>query len=70
MGVGALIAWLARNALPANLTPLYAAMIAAPIAGIGIVSDLVESIIKRRAAIIHAIFPDRLGAQHARCRGV
>ncbi len=51
MGVGALIAWLARNALPANLTPLYAAMIAAPIAGIGIVSDLVESIIKRRAAI-------------------
>jgi phosphatidate cytidylyltransferase len=51
MGVGALIAWLARDQLPANLTPLYAAMIAVPIAATGIVSDLVESIIKRRADI-------------------
>jgi phosphatidate cytidylyltransferase len=51
MGVGALIAWLARDYLPANLTPLYAALIAAPIASVAIVSDLVESILKRRAAI-------------------
>ncbi|MCF7688677.1 MAG: phosphatidate cytidylyltransferase [Cephaloticoccus sp.] len=51
MGVGALIAWLARDQLPANLTPLHAAMIAAPIAMTAIVSDLVESILKRRAAI-------------------
>lgn len=51
MGVGALIAWLARDHLPANLTPFYAALISAPLAAIGIVSDLVESIIKRRAAI-------------------
>ncbi len=51
MGIGALIAWLARDHLPANFTPLYAALIAAPIAATGIVSDLVESIIKRRANI-------------------
>jgi phosphatidate cytidylyltransferase len=33
------------------MTPLSGALIAAPIAVIGIVSDLVESVIKRRAAI-------------------
>ncbi len=51
MGVGALVAWLARGQFPAHLTPLYAALIAAPIAVVGIVSDLIESVIKRRADI-------------------
>jgi phosphatidate cytidylyltransferase len=51
MGIGALVAWLARGQLPAGLTPLYAALIAAPVASVAIVSDLVESIIKRRATI-------------------
>ena len=51
MGVGALVAWLARDQFPARMTPLSGALIAAPIAVIGIVSDLVESVIKRRAAI-------------------
>jgi phosphatidate cytidylyltransferase len=51
MGVGALVAWLARSQLPADMTPLFAALIAAPIALVAIVSDLVESIIKRRATI-------------------
>jgi phosphatidate cytidylyltransferase len=51
MGVGALVAWLARGQLPSHLTPPIAALIAAPIAAVAIVSDLVESIIKRRAAL-------------------
>ncbi len=51
MGVGALFAWLARDHLPAHITPLYAALIAGPIAVVAIVSDLIESVIKRRAAI-------------------
>jgi phosphatidate cytidylyltransferase len=51
MLVGALIAWLARPVLPPHMTPLVAALIAAPIGGIGIVADLVESVIKRRANI-------------------
>jgi phosphatidate cytidylyltransferase len=51
MGVGALIAWLGRGHLPPHLTPAVAAFIAAPIALVAIVSDLVESIIKRHAAI-------------------
>lgn len=50
MGVGALIAWLARDHFPAHLTPLVAALLAAPMAAVAIVSDLVESIIKRQAA--------------------
>jgi phosphatidate cytidylyltransferase len=49
MGVGALIAWLARREFPAHMTPLVAAIFAAPIAVIGIVADLVESVLKRRA---------------------
>lgn len=49
MGLGALIAWLARNVFPAHMTPLVAALMAAPIAVLGIVSDLVESVLKRRA---------------------
>ncbi len=49
MGVGALIAWLARGELPAAMTPLHAAFLAAPVAVLGIVADLIESVIKRRA---------------------
>jgi phosphatidate cytidylyltransferase len=49
MAGGAIFAWLARGAFPAHLTPLYAALIAVPIAVLGIVSDLVESMVKRRA---------------------
>lgn len=49
MGVGALFAWLARGVFPPHMTPLIAALMAAPIAVIGIVADLVESVMKRRA---------------------
>lgn len=49
MGIGALIAWLARDVFPAHMTPFVAALIAAPIAIVGIVADLVESVLKRRA---------------------
>lgn len=49
MGIGALIAWLARDQFPDHLTPLVAALCAAPIAIVGIVADLVESVLKRRA---------------------
>lgn len=49
MGIAALIAWLSRNHFPSHMTPLVAAAMAAPIAGIGIVADLVESVLKRRA---------------------
>jgi phosphatidate cytidylyltransferase len=49
MGIGALIAWLARDEFPRHMTPVVAALIAAPMAVIGIVADLVESVLKRRA---------------------
>jgi phosphatidate cytidylyltransferase len=49
MGLGALIAWLARDLFPPHMTPLMAALFAAPIAVLGIVADLVESVLKRRA---------------------
>ena len=49
MGVGAGIAWLARDVLGGQLTPGRAALIAVPVAILGIVADLVESVIKRRA---------------------
>lgn len=49
MGIGALIAWLARSVFPPHMTPLMAALIAAPIGVIGIVADLVESVVKRHA---------------------
>jgi phosphatidate cytidylyltransferase len=48
-GVGAALAWGCRAYLPAGLTPTVAALIAVPIAVLAIVSDLIESIIKRRA---------------------
>ena len=50
MAVGALVAWLARDYFPAWLTPAVAALLALPLAIVAIVSDLIESIIKRRAA--------------------
>jgi phosphatidate cytidylyltransferase len=49
MGVGALFAALAGRHFPPHMTPLVAALIAAPIAVVGIVADLVESVLKRRA---------------------
>ena len=51
MGVGALVAWLGRDVLPAHMTPMVAAFKAAPIAAVAIVSDLIESILKRHAAL-------------------
>jgi phosphatidate cytidylyltransferase len=49
MLVGAAGAWLGRSWLPASFTPIRAALIGAPVAMIAIVSDLVESVIKRQA---------------------
>ncbi len=51
MAVGALVAWLGRGVLPASLTPLRGAVLALPVAAVAIVSDLVESVIKRRAEL-------------------
>lgn len=47
--LGAGIVYAFSEYFPAALTPLVAALIALPIAALGIVSDLVESVIKRRA---------------------
>lgn len=49
MGIGATIAHLAAAHFPAHMTPGIAALLAAPIAIVGIVADLIESVIKRRA---------------------
>ncbi len=51
MGVGAGIAYLAGGRLPEALTPLTAALIAVPLAVTTVISDLIESAIKRRADI-------------------
>lgn len=51
MGIGAYVAWLARDHFPPHMTPLVAAFMAIPVAITAIVSDLIESVIKRRAAI-------------------
>ncbi len=48
-GVGAALTHFAGAYFPRDFTPLIAAIVAAPIAALAIVSDLVESIIKRRA---------------------
>ncbi len=48
-GLGATIAYLAPAYLPASLTPTVAAIAALPLAVIAIISDLLESAIKRRA---------------------
>ncbi|MFH1498770.1 MAG: phosphatidate cytidylyltransferase [Verrucomicrobiota bacterium] len=47
--LGAGIAYFFSEYFPAGFNPLLAAAVAAPIAVLGIVSDLVESVIKRRA---------------------
>lgn len=47
LGAGIVYFW--GEYFPAALTPPLAALVALPIAGAGIVSDLVESVIKRRA---------------------
>jgi phosphatidate cytidylyltransferase len=49
MLVGVLVAWLGRSVLPVGFTLGRAALAAIPVAAIAIVSDLVESVIKRRA---------------------
>ncbi len=46
---GAVFAWCARDAFPPHMTPLAAGLMAAPLAMLAIVSDLIESVIKRRA---------------------
>lgn len=51
MGVGAALSWWWAPHLPGHMTPLVGALIASPIALVAIVSDLIESIIKRRATI-------------------
>lgn len=48
-GIGAGIAFFASDRLPESLTPAVAAIIAVPLAIIAIISDLIESAIKRRA---------------------
>ena len=48
-GIGAAIAWFCRSYLPATFTPAIGALMALPLAALAVVSDLVESIIKRRA---------------------
>jgi len=48
-GVGAAFAFFASARLPESLTPMVAALIAVPLAVIAIISDLLESVIKRRA---------------------
>jgi phosphatidate cytidylyltransferase len=48
-GLGAAIAYFAAPYFPPDMTPLIAALIAAPIAIVTIISDLIESVIKRRA---------------------
>jgi phosphatidate cytidylyltransferase len=50
-GVAALVAWLGRAVLPAAMSPAHAALLAVPLAVIAIVSDLLESVFKRRAVL-------------------
>ena len=50
-GIGTLIAWQFTDYLPDGLTPLTAAVMAVPLALVTIVSDLIESAMKRRADI-------------------
>ncbi len=49
MATGAVFAHFARSVFPPHMTPVVAALCAAPIAVLGIVADLIESVIKRRA---------------------
>lgn len=50
-GVGTAFAWFAADYLPVSLTPALAALVALPLAMVTIVSDLIESAMKRRADI-------------------
>jgi phosphatidate cytidylyltransferase len=50
-GVGAAIAYFAADRFPVEMTPLVAGLIAAPLAIVTIISDLIESAVKRRADI-------------------
>lgn len=47
IGAGIAFGW--RDYLPPSFTPVAAALVALPVAALAIVSDLIESIIKRRA---------------------
>jgi phosphatidate cytidylyltransferase len=47
--LGAVLAWLWRDSFPVHFTPGFAALAAVPLAILGVVSDLIESVIKRRA---------------------
>jgi phosphatidate cytidylyltransferase len=49
--IGAGVAWGAHAYLPVKFTPLFAGLLALTLGALGIVADLVESIIKRRATI-------------------
>jgi phosphatidate cytidylyltransferase len=49
IAIGAALAWFGRDVLPPRMTPLIGGFMAIPIAILGIVGDLVESVIKRRA---------------------
>ena len=51
MLAGAATAWLARGELGPYLSPLRAALVALPVAVAAIISDLIESILKRQADI-------------------
>jgi phosphatidate cytidylyltransferase len=49
--IGAIGAWLGSSQIAPCLTPARAALVAVPVATVAIVSDLIESILKRNAAI-------------------
>lgn len=49
MAIGAGLAWWLHDYLPGSFSPFAAAVLALPLAALAIVSDLIESIIKRRA---------------------
>jgi phosphatidate cytidylyltransferase len=49
MLAGAAAAWFARGELGPYLSPQRAALVAVPVAVVAIVSDLIESILKRQA---------------------
>jgi len=48
-GIGAAIAFFAADLLPESFTPTLAAILAVPLAIVAIISDLIGSVIKRRA---------------------
>ncbi|MEZ5276309.1 MAG: phosphatidate cytidylyltransferase [Opitutaceae bacterium] len=50
-GVGSALILIFPDFFPDSLTPLIGALVAVPVASAGIISDLIESIIKRRAEV-------------------